>query len=401
MKVIIIGAGVSGILSAVGLTRAGFDVRVFERASGLRDGGNGVMVWHNGTAIMRDLGLRLDGLGQRIDRADVWSYDGRPLMRTNMAEIADELGVPGMGVMRGRVIERAVEVLPAGTIEFGKKCVRLEEVGSGRGARVLAHFADGSTAEGDVLIGADGYRSVVRRHLYGEHMPRAMGLASWHGTTRAPIRLETEHIVPTYYGRVGLCTLHPVGDGLIHWAFEVPWKGALQHVPVPSRTGAGHGDAAASPINGSRLATLRAHFGGWAGPVSELLEVLTEDDIAVAPHALHRVDGPWGRGRITLVGDAAHVVPPRVGMGVNQALEDAWVLSRVLTYGDDDPAALLRRYEQIRRPRARHVYTTARIMQRVNPLLLSLRWTRDGITSTRMLRANIVRSSSYLNNDVR
>ncbi|WP_422769587.1 FAD-dependent oxidoreductase [Plantactinospora sp. WMMC1484] len=392
MKAVIIGAGVSGTLTAVGLARAGHDVEIYERAPQLRDGGNGVMVWHNGTGIMKDLGLRLDGLGQRIDAADVWSYDGRPLMRTDMAEIADELGTPGLGVMRGQVMERAVEALPPGVLRFGRKCVRIEEVGSG----VVAHFDDGTTANGDVLVGADGYRSVVRRHLVGDVLPRAMGLASWHGTTQVPIRLGSEHVVPTYYGRVGLCTIHPVGQGLIHWAFEVPWTGALRHIPAGAETA----DAAEGPVAGSRLAALRKGFGDWAPPVRELLDALTEDDIAVAPHLLHRVAGQWGRGRVTLVGDAAHVVPPRIGMGVNQALEDAWVLSRT-TAAADDPALALRRYEQIRRPRAKRIHSTARMMQRANPLLLALRRTRKGVNGTRMLRANIVRGSSFLNDDVR
>ncbi|WP_431928407.1 FAD-dependent oxidoreductase [Micromonospora wenchangensis] len=396
MKVVIIGAGVSGTLTAVGLARAGHDVQVFERAPELRDGGNGVMVWHNGTGIMKDLGLRLDGLGRRIDAADVWSYDGRPLMRTDMARIADELGTPGLGVMRGRVMERAVEVLPPGTLRFDKRCIRIEEVGTGRDAHVVAHFSDGTTCSADLLIGADGYRSVVRRHLFGDVLPRAMGLASWHGTTKVPIRLESEHVVPTYYGRVGLCTIHPVGEGLIHWAFEVPWQGALQHLPA----GREAADASERPRAGSRLAALRKDFGTWAAPVRELLDAIGEDDIGVAPHLLHRVDGPWGRGRITLVGDAAHVVPPRVGMGVNQALEDAWVLSRVTATGDD-PAVTLRRYERARRPRAKRIHSTAKMMQRVNPLLLLLRRTRRGLDGTKMLRANILRGSSFLNDDVR
>ncbi|WP_431727287.1 FAD-dependent oxidoreductase [Verrucosispora sp. TAA-831] len=393
MKAVIIGAGVSGTLTAVGLARAGHDVEVYERATQLRDGGNGVMVWHNGTGIMKDLGLRLDGLGQRIDAADVWSYDGRPLMRTDMTAIADDLGTPGLGVMRGTVMERAVEALPPGVLRFGKRCVRIEETAS----RAVAHFDDGTTAEGDVLIGADGYRSVVRRHLMGDVLPRAMGLASWHGTTKAPITMDSEHVVPTYYGKVGLCTIHPVGPGLIHWAFEVPWTGALRHIPAGRETA----DAAEGTSSGSRLAALRRDFGGWAAPVRQLLDALTEDDIAIAPHLLHRVDRPWGRGRITLVGDAAHVVPPRIGMGVNQALEDAWVLSRTTTAAAADPQGALRRYEQVRRPRAKRIHSTARMMQRANPLLLLLRRTRKGVDGTKMLRSNIVRGSSFLNDDVR
>ncbi|MCC3777693.1 NAD(P)/FAD-dependent oxidoreductase [Streptomyces sp. UNOB3_S3] len=392
MKFIIIGAGVSGVLSAVALTRAGHEVEVYERAERLRSGGNGVMVWHNGTAIMRDLGLRLDGLGRRIDRADVWSYDGRPLLRTDMAEIAGELGSHGMGVMRGRILERAVEALPEGTLRFGKECLRIREGGPGRSARVTVEFSDGTRAEGDVLIGADGYRSAVRQHLFGDDPARPTYLASWHGTTSVPIELESDHIVPTYYGKVGLCTVHPVGEGLTHWAFEVPWNGGARHLA------AADGERA-HEMNLRRAQVLRKLFGGWAGPVPQLLDVVKGEDIGVAPHVIHRVPRWWGRGPVTLAGDAAHAVPPRVGMGVNQALEDAWVLGQVFS-GPGDPVASLRRYERVRRPRARRVRSRAVMMRRGNRMMLMMKATRDGLQSTKMLRSNIISCSNYLNGHV-
>lgn len=402
MKIIIIGAGVSGLAAAVGLVAGGHDVEVYERADRLRTGGNGVLIWHNGTGILRDLGIPLDGLGRRIDTADVWSYKGAPLMRTDLSEIARRFGSPGIGVMRGQVVGRLAAALPADVIRLGMECTgisyRTSEPAAGKAVTVT--FADGTVSEGDVLIGADGYRSVVRTHLFGEDHARYTGLASWHGTTTEPLDLGSDHSVPTFYGKRGLCTLHPVGDGRIHWSFELPFDNGRTFVPRP-----GPGAEPASRVVGregssARLELLHRWFGGWTSPVSDLLALLTEDDIAEAPHTMHNVPKWWGRGPTTLVGDAAHAIPPRAGWGVNQALEDGWVLSRSLTRdAERDPARALRAYESTRRGRARKVRGRAKMLKRGNSMLLMLRFTRDGLPSTKMLQANIKNCSNYLNQE--
>lgn len=387
MRIIVIGAGVSGMVTAFALTSAGHEVEVFESASRLRAGGNGVMVWHNGTAILRDLGVDTDGLGQRIDRMDIWSHRGRRLMRCDTAALAAEFGSCGTALMRGALMHRVAGQLPSGTVHFDKRLTRVDHPRTGG---VLAEFTDGTTVRGDLLLGADGYRSAVRAQLFGDS-PTPTGLSSWHGATRAPIDLGDEHAALTYYGPgAGLFVVHRVGDGLTHWAFEMRWRGGPQHLGVAD--GRGHPDAGAP---GTRLATLRARFGDWAGPVGETLAAIEEEEIAVAPHTVHRIQSRWGSGPVTLIGDAAHAVPARIGMGVNQALEDVWVLTRTLARAGD-PVEALRAYERARVPVTRKVASRARMMRFVNPALLALRFTRDGLPSTSMLRASIVSGSNYL-----
>ncbi|MGV9313767.1 FAD-dependent oxidoreductase [Streptomyces sp. NPDC003691] len=386
MRIIVIGAGVSGMVTAFALTAAGHEVEVFERAPVLRAGGNGVMVWHNGTAILRDLGLDLDGLGRRIDRMEVWSHKGRRLMHADMAALADRFGSPGVGMMRGALMHRVAAQLPPGTVHFDKRLVRVEHLSSGG---VLAEFADGTRVRGDVLLGADGYRSAVRDQYFGD-APLETGLSSWHGATTAPIDLGDGHLAPTYYGRVGLFVAHPVGGGLTHWAFE------LRRDDTPSwLRAAGGGGRAPSGEPGTRLATLRTLFGDWPAPVRQVLDAIGENEIAVAHHTLHRVPSQWGRGPVSLIGDAAHAVPARIGMGVNQALEDVWVLSRAFAR-KGDPVELLRAYERARIPVTRRIRSRARSMKFINPALLALRFTRNGLAGTPMLRASIVSGSNYL-----
>jgi 2-polyprenyl-6-methoxyphenol hydroxylase-like FAD-dependent oxidoreductase len=111
------------------------------------------------------------------------------------------------------------------------------------------------------------------------------------------------------------------------------------------------------------LTELRRRFGRWASPVPEVLAAASEDDLAFFGHHWNKVRRTWGEGRITLVGDAAHTMPPTLGQGANQTLEDAWVLGRELAKDGDDPAARLRAYEKARYP---HISLVSRLAKR-NP----------------------------------
>ncbi|MFI2101783.1 FAD-dependent oxidoreductase [Isoptericola sp. NPDC019693] len=329
MRVVVVGAGVGGLAAAGLLVDRGHDVEVHERADAPRETGAAFNLWSGGTAILADLGIPLDGLGTTLDTIENRSWDGRLLGRIDLAAATRRFGTPQLCVRRLDLARRLAARLPDGTVTFRSACVGVTP----RERSAVVRLADGTTARGDVVVGADGGRSVVRRGILDAGEPRPTGWATWQGMMPAPPGAELVRAGFFMVGREGLAGMFDAGGGTVQWWFDRRWT---PEEPAPE----------------SVVADLRSRFGRWADPVPALLDRIGDDDVSLYPHHGHPVTRSWGRGRVTLLGDAAHLMPPTAGQGANQALEDAWVLARTLDDADDVPGAL-RAYERRRARRAR------------------------------------------------
>jgi 2-polyprenyl-6-methoxyphenol hydroxylase-like FAD-dependent oxidoreductase len=349
MEILVIGAGVGGLAVARGLLSAGHRVRVYEQAPVRPTGGAAMTIFSNGTAVLNDLGVSLDGVGARIDRLDALTADGRLRTSMNLAHAADRYGFMTKTISRRRLLERLADGLPDDLIRYGTGCRSVTQDRS----QVTATFSEGPPARGDLLIGADGHHSVVRRCLWGDGAVQPASFGTWQGLSPIGIDLTRSHRSLMITGREGACGLMPAGESLLQWWFDVRWSPTDRRPAAP-------------------LAELRRRFGRWASPVPEVLAAASEDDLAFFGHHWNKVRPVWGEGRITLIGDAAHTMPPTLGQGANQTLEDAWVLGRELAHGGDDPAVRLHAYEQARYPRISLVSRLARrnpANWRIPPLL--------------------------------
>lgn len=333
MKVLVIGAGIGGLAAARGLLAAGHDVEVHEKDAALRTTGAALTLWSNGTGALTALGASLDGVGAPIDYLEQRAASGRTLLRVETAHAARRYGLPNVSLPRRRLVERLAAGLPDGTVSFGRSCTGIAHDAGG----VRAEFAGGGTATGDALVGADGHHSIVRRRLWGRDPVEPSGWATWQGLGRVRIDVVAGRTGLLINGREGVCGLMPAGEDLLQWWFDRRWEPG-------------------EPEPASVLDDLRRRFGHWAAPVPQVLASVTEAEIEFFPHHRHRVPDVWGDGPCTLVGDAAHTMPPTQAQGANQALEDAWALTRALA--DPEPAdvpAALRGYERGRSRKAARI----------------------------------------------
>ncbi|MFI2294502.1 FAD-dependent monooxygenase [Isoptericola sp. NPDC019571] len=329
MRVLVVGAGIGGLAAAVALIDRGHDVEVVERAESPRETGAAFILWSGGTAVLHDIGISLDGLGTRLEVLENRGWDGRRLGRIRVGAATRRFGSPQVCVRRRDVVRRLAARLPDGVVEYGKKAVAVTQ--DGGGARV--RLEDGTSRTGDVVVGADGGRSVVRGDLHGPAEPRATGWVTWQGMLTARADADITGTGLFVVGPEGLVGMFDAGNHQVQWWFDHPWR---PDEPRPR----------------SVVADLADRFGHWADPVPGLLARVDDATIGFYPHYGHDVAREWGRGRVTLLGDAAHLMPPTAGQGANQALEDAWVLARALDHAPDVPAAL-RDYERRRARRAR------------------------------------------------
>jgi FAD-dependent urate hydroxylase len=332
-RILVVGAGVSGISVARGLLRDGHDVTVFDQRPNVTAGGGAVTIWSNGATVLDQLGVDMTGAGQPLSAVRVMTSTGRPLATMDLDAMVNRLGAPVRMVPRRILLERLLKGFPADRIHCNSRATRV--VNDGNGIRV--DFEDGSSADGDVLIGADGLHSVVR-DLVGAPAAKPTGWCSWQGLVTLP-GIPEPHVARMMIGEHGNLGLWPAGGSDLQWWFDLPWSPEFVRPQRP-------------------IEMIRSHFAGWSDLVDEVLATLTDDDLAPSPfpHFRHPIPGA-GAGAVTLLGDAAHTMPPTLAQGTNQALLDTMVLCKALSDLPEgvDISSALRWYENTRRRKVKAV----------------------------------------------
>lgn len=347
---LIIGGGVAGPATALFLRKAGWDAAVFEaRPQPESHGGLFLNVATNGLAVLDQLGLRdrLVALGHPCPYMEMWSGRDRLLgtvpngpagepERGSVVVRRDELHA----VLREAMVEQGIPTT------WGARLERIEETADG----VTAHFADGTSATGDILVGCDGVGSVTRRWIDpGAPEPEYTGLLSVGGFSRAPGLAPTPGVQRMIFGARGFFGYLVRDDGEVYW-FANPSS------PDPAR-----GDRSREESGRSWLAELRTLHAGDPSPVPQILEAAT----AAAAYPVYDLPHVprWHRGRVVALGDAVHATSPNAGQGASLALEDAATLARSLR----DAATVQQAfdtYERARRPRAEEVVKYSRAIGR-------------------------------------
>ena len=366
MRAMIVGAGIGGLTTAIALRGLGINATVFERAGEIKEVGAGILLAANAVSALGEIGLFDDvrRLGTPASAGRVFTWRGKTLTEVPVEQLERMVGVPSAAVHRADLQELLLRRLGRQNVRLGAECSGFEQDDEG----VDVVFADGSRERGNLLIGADGLHSTVRAALLGPEDPRYAGYTAWRAVVRPGRSLLPWGTAFESWGRGARFGCAHIGDGRVYWF-------ATKNAPEGERDG-----PPGSP-SGPKT-SLTELFGGWHHPVPALVAatdegVIRRDDI----YDREPLAASWGRGRVTLLGDA-HPATPNLGQGACQAIEDAAVLSRCLegtgnTTTFDGVASALRRYEGLRRRRTAWIVRRSRAVGRIgqmeNPLLCGLR----------------------------
>ena len=341
-SVAIVGGGIGGLFAANALLARGLRVAVYEQATAIGEIGAGVYVTPNAVRHLESIGLggAVERWGARVGPGSAYfRHDGAPIAPVQVTDAAGWNACFGMH--RADYIEFLAAHLPAGIIRTGHRAVGFEQ--TAEIARVK--FANGTVAEADVVIGADGIHSELRPHVFPPSKPLFHGTISYRGL------VPREHLPDWPMDRWQLWAgpskhflVFPVRHGeMVNYVGFVPTDEKMKE----SWSAPGDPDV------------LRREFYGWDPRIGQ---VLKQVDRTFRWALYDREPLPtWTKGRLTLLGDAAHPMLPHLGQGANQAIEDGIALATILTRADtaSAPACLLA-YERLRRERVAEVQLGAR-----------------------------------------
>jgi salicylate hydroxylase len=343
-KILIAGAGLGGLAAAAFLLQAGHDVEVYEQAAALDEIGAGIQISANAMHALRTLGLEaaIAAAGVRPSAYVFRLHDsGEEIQRFALSDEHERLhGAPYTQLHRAdfhAILAGKARALKPDVVHLNKRAARFAEDADG----VTLHFADGTRARGDLLVGADGLKSVVRRQIAGETAANYTGDAAWRINVPAE-RLPAGLIEPAmtlflgpgghavcYFIRggrivnfVGIVETDEVSDE--SWTVRMPWE------------------------------KLKADYAGWHSAVQAVVDAA--DRRQCYRWSLHNrlPIGNWSTGRATLLGDSAHATLPYLAQGAVMAIEDGAVLTRALAQaGSIGPALQL--YQRNRIPRTSRI----------------------------------------------
>lgn len=356
LRVAVVGGGIGGLSAAIALRRVGANAVVYERAATIGEVGQGLGLFANAVRALDWLGVGacVRARSQHIREASTFAPDGALLLRTEPAAHESRTGVPSLLMTRPDLHDCLLAALPDETLATGRELRSLEPRADG----AVLEFADGHTEWADLVVGADGWNSATRRSLFGPASARYSGLACWRGIASG-VPLGDPHLLPVIQGSGPQFGIGPLGGDRCYWFAAFPAAaGAAPQDPHDART------------------MLLGLFRGYAYDVERILAATLLPDM-LRTDLYDRPSLPqWRKGRVTLLGDAAHPMVPTLGQGAAMAIEDAVVLARRLASAATVEQGL-DSYEAERRPRTAKVAQAAHNLARLglwtSPIAVGLR----------------------------
>lgn len=354
-RVVIAGAGVGGLSAALALHRLGVSVEIYEKYPGTQHHTTGFTLWSYAVARLAALGVGpedMDRVGSAVEITEIRNQAGRLISKMPVGEVSRKLGAESYEVRRPVLLETLEARLPADTVRRDCECVAAHD----EGETASLELADGSRVTADLVIGADGIHSKLRESVTGPTALHDSGYRGCAGVAEfSSDRLPPKHHIDIW-GKGSKAGVGDIGHGLARW--YLTWK-VKRDAQFQTR---------AQILDAVR---------DWDPLLAEVVAATREPEIS--HHGFFDIPPieTWRKGRIVLIGDAAHATTPFAAMGANMTIEDVAVLVPGLERGNRVETAL-ETFEAARKKRTEDVVSKGRTMARLTQLHSSFAaWLRD------------------------
>ena len=351
-RIAIIGGGIGGLAAALALERRGAEVVVCEQSPVHSEIGAGLNLTPNAVKAFRALGIedQIEAIGSGSEFMAIRSWrSGRFISRTRRGDFPKVFGAPNLTVHRADLLDVLRGALKTTDIRLGMRCVAVD--GGDRSAAV--RFADGSTLEADVVVGADGIHSAVRKSLFGADRPRFTGCICWRGMAPAAAVPRDINIAD------GTMWMGPHGH-VVHYPVR---RGELVNIVAHFDSDAWTGESWTHECD---VAEVMTTYAAW-NPALTRLYPLSQRWYKWALYDRDPLEH-WSKGRATLLGDSAHAMLPYLGQGAGMAIEDGCVLAAMIGRHGEDLDTALSAYERLRVPRTKATVLGSRARAKENHL---------------------------------
>ncbi|UOB53548.1 FAD-dependent urate hydroxylase HpxO [Acinetobacter junii] len=342
MNIAIVGAGMGGLTAGIALKKFGHQVTIYEQAAEILPVGAAISLWSNGVKCLNYLGLteQIQTLGGEMESlAYIDGLNNQTMTQFDLTPLYKEVGQRAYPVARADLQQLLMETFGLENIKLGMKMTEIED----QSEYVNIHFADGSQIKADLLIGADGTHSITRKFVLDYQVERRYaGYVNWNGLVQIDEKIAPAQQWTTYVGEGKRVSLMPVAQNRFYFFFDVPIESGLPNHREQYKT------------------ELKKYFKDWCAPVHQLIDCLDEQKTnRVEIHDIEPFMNFY-KGRVVLLGDAAHSTTPDIGQGGCQAMEDAIYLARALQINTFGLSDALERYQNKRNDRTKEMVLRAR-----------------------------------------
>lgn len=346
----IIGAGIGGLTTALMLQQKGLNVKLYESSTEIKPVGAGIIIANNAMQVFQKLGIedKIKNAGNKISYMKVTDNNLKDISVIDLTEYEKKYGVHNIAIHRGELQKILAKEIGFSNIYLSKRLVKIkkEEV-------FKLNFEDNSTVESKIIIGADGINSVVRNQLFEKSTLRNANQTCWRGICEIDLPEKYHNELNEAWGKGKRFGFVKISEKKVYWY-------ALTNT----------NKVKTNSVN------LRELFSEFHSDILKIISSTTKEQIIVNDIIDLKPINKWQQENVCLIGDAAHATTPNLGQGACQAIEDAYILGKLLNKGIDIKDTF-KQYENIRRKKAHSVvnnsWAIGKIAHWSNPFLVWLR----------------------------